>query len=358
MPTRQELKALQSLPLEIKIAKSKQRIREWVERFGVEGVYVSFSGGKDSTVLLHLVRSMYPEVEAVFVDTGLEYPEIRQFVKKFDNVTILRPKMRFDEVIRKYGYPVISKEVATTIHGARNSIKKGQYSLRLCKLAILPGEYGTVDRREYDYAKTLENSKFMQSKWRALLDVDYNISSFCCNVQKKVPLHLYERTTGKVPFIGTMASESMNRETNWLHNGCNAFDAEHISSTPMAFWLSDDVLSYVKIYNLQIASVYGDVVSCDQDGFEYEDTIIPLKMKTTGCDRTGCIYCGFGCHLDKEPSRFQRLKETHPRQYEYCIGGGEYDEDGFWKPNKEGLGMGHVFDELNKIYGDNFIQYK
>ena len=69
--------------------------------YGVEGVYVSFSGGKDSTVLLHIVREMYPEVEAVFVNTGLEYPEIQQFVKTFDNVTILRPKMRFDEVIKR-----------------------------------------------------------------------------------------------------------------------------------------------------------------------------------------------------------------------------------------------------------------
>lgn len=77
---------------------------------------------------------------------------------------------------------------------------------------------------------------------------------------------------------------------------------------------------------------------------------------TTGCDRTGCIFCAFGAHLDKEP-RFERLKQTHPRQYEYCIGGGEYDENGVWKPNKQGLGMGHVFAELNKLYGEGFIKY-
>jgi hypothetical protein len=81
------------------------------------------------------------------------------------------------------------------------------------------------------------------------------------------------------------------------------------------------------------------------------------KLVTTGCTRTGCIFCGFGCHLDKSPSRFEMLKETHPRQYEYCIGGGEYDENGVWKPNKKGLGMGHVFDELNKVYGEDFIKY-
>ena len=81
-------------------------------------------------------------------------------------------------------------------------------------------------------------------------------------------------------------------------------------------------------------------------------------MYTTGATRTGCIFCGFGCHHDKAPTRFQRLKQSHPRQYEYCINGGAYGDDGIWKPNSEGLGMGHVFDELNKLYGENFVKYK
>ena len=80
------------------------------------------------------------------------------------------------------------------------------------------------------------------------------------------------------------------------------------------------------------------------------------QLITTGCKRTGCIFCPFGCHMDKEP-RFQRLKETHPKQWAFCIGGGEYNEDGKWEPSKQGLGLGHVFDELNTIYGENFIQY-
>lgn len=125
MRTKEELKQLQSLPLEIKILKTKERIREWVNYYGVDGVYVSFSGGKDSTVLLHLVREMYPSVEAVFVNTGLEYPEIQRFVKSFDNVTILRPKMRFDEVIRKYGYPFIGKEAAERVENAHRCIALG-----------------------------------------------------------------------------------------------------------------------------------------------------------------------------------------------------------------------------------------
>lgn len=117
--TREDLKYFQAMPLEVKVGMTKTRIREWVKEYGTDGVYVSFSGGKDSTVLLHIVRELYPNIEAVFVDTGLEYPEIREFVKTFSNVTIIRPKMRFDEVIKKYGYPIISKEVAECVYGAR-----------------------------------------------------------------------------------------------------------------------------------------------------------------------------------------------------------------------------------------------
>lgn len=80
-----QLKIRQAMPLKDKIAFTQRRINEWVKFFGSDGCYVSFSGGKDSTVLLHLVRELYPDVEAVFVDTGLEYPEIRKFVKTFDN---------------------------------------------------------------------------------------------------------------------------------------------------------------------------------------------------------------------------------------------------------------------------------
>jgi len=117
--TVKELQQKQALPLELKVRMTKLRIREWIDEFGEDGVYVSFSGGKDSTVLLHLVREDYPNVPAVFVDTGLEYPEIREFVKKFDNVTWIRPKMTFRQVIDKYGYPFISKEVSECVQGAR-----------------------------------------------------------------------------------------------------------------------------------------------------------------------------------------------------------------------------------------------
>lgn len=117
--TIQDLKIRQALPLEQKILMTKARLREWVNYYGLDGVYVSFSGGKDSTVLLHIARELYPDIKAVFVDTGLEYPELREFVKTFDNVDIIRPKMNFKQVIEKYGYPFISKEVSECVYGAK-----------------------------------------------------------------------------------------------------------------------------------------------------------------------------------------------------------------------------------------------
>lgn len=367
MPTKDDLKLLQALPLEIKIGKTKNRIREWVNAYGTDGVFVSFSGGKDSTVLLHIVRELYSNVEAVFVNTGLEYPEIQQFVKTFDNVTILRPKMRFDEVVKECGYPIIGKRQAGTARLARNNIRDGKYSHRLMRIGITTKEATEMGlelppREMLDrYEASLIGSKFQMERYRELLDMDFKISDQCCDVMKKRPVHEFEKRTGKAPILATMTSESMLRETAWLQNGCNAFDAKRPRSTPMSFWTEQDVLQYIKRFNVPIASVYGTVeYSTDQDQMRFEDFGIyncgTETLCTTGCSRTGCIFCAFGAHLEKGEGRFERLKRTHPKQYAYCIGGGEY-VDGMWQPNKQGLGMGHVFDELNKIYGEGFIRY-
>lgn len=343
--TKNDLIMLQALPLEVKVRMTESRIREWVREYGTSGVYVSFSGGKDSTVLLHIVRNLYPDVEAVFINTGLEYPEIQQFVKTFDNVTILRPKKRFDDVIKKYGYPLISKEASECIGQGRIALEKndGKYTYRLKRLnGDVKKPAGYLD----------------MSKWKPLLDVDFRLSANCCSVMKKSPIKAHSKKAGKHPITAQMATESRLRTQKWLQHGCNGFDMKNPTSNPMSFWTEQDVLQYIKQNGIPIASVYGDIVYKDESGFEYNDSLTDDgKLYTTGCNRTGCIFCAFGCHLEKEPSRFQRLKQTHPRWYEYCIGGGEYDENGIWKPNKQGLGMGHVFDELNKLYGDGFIKY-
>lgn len=335
------LKQMQSLPLESKILMSQRRIRDWFDYWEGE-VCVNFSGGKDSTVLKHLVENtpgVY-DVPSVFVDTGLEYPEIRMFARKQSNVTVLRPEMRFDEVLTKHGYPVGSKRIANAVDGARrnpNGVKMKQ----------MLGIWETNGKLSlYNYGKH-----------KYLLDADFKISDKCCNEMKKKPLKKYQKESGRKAYVGTLASESLNREISWRMNGCNAFDAADPTSRPLSFWTEQDILHYIKKYKIPYCSVYGDIVPTDKreplEGqmttFEFLDDYEGTLLKTTGCDRTGCIFCMFGCHLEKEPNRFQRLKETHPRQYEYCINGGEM-VDGMWQPNKQGLGLGHVLDYIGVKY--------
>lgn len=329
-----ELKYLQSLPLERKIEMTAQRIRGWYEYYN-GNVAISFSGGKDSTVLMHIARNHWMcgyDIKGVFADTGLEYPEIRKFVKTFDNVEIIRPKMSFVEVIKKYGYPIISKEVSQKIY--ENRKKPDGYTNEKF--------FNTV-------------SPYSMSKWIPLRDLTaIPISNRCCQVMKKAPAHNYAKKNGIYFMTAEMAAESRLRQQNWRQHGCNGFDMKIPKSTPMAFWTEQDVLEYIYKYNLPIAEPYGEVIETEcQLTFDGEQ----CKYATTGCDRTGCMFCAFGAHLEKGKTRFQRLKKTHPKQYNYCLNGGEF-VNGLWQPNKQGLGMRYVFDELNSLYGDDFIRYE
>lgn len=339
-----ELKYLQSLPLERKIEMTAERIDAWYQHYD-GNVAVSFSGGKDSRVLLDIARNHwrgYKDIKGVFVDTGLEYPEIRKFVKTFDNVESIRPKMNFVEVIKKYGYPIISKEVSRCVQYGKKARAENRVNTDLLKLQ---GKF------------TMHNGKksiYNKEKWGKLMDVSFNVSAECCTVMKKQPAHEYSKKNGIYFMTAEMACESKLRKQQWLFNGCNGFDLEIPKSTPMAFWTEQNVLEYIYKYNLPIAEPYGEVIETEcQYTFDGEQ----CKYATTGCDRTGCMFCAFGAHLEKGKTRFQRLKETHPKQYNYCLNGGEF-ANGLWQPNKQGLGMRYVFDELNSLYGDDFIRYE
>lgn len=466
--TKELLKELQSMSLFEKIEMTKDRIEDWYMTFH-GNVCVSFSGGKDSTVLLHLVRSMYPDVPAVFSDTGLEYPELKAFVRKQDNVTVIRPKMAFNEVITKYGYPLVGKEVAEAIHYARRILPEdrpdgGEREARNKRAEMLglrskdssrtaepswdphngaeqlesdnrpaetEGIAWTAERRTYletarrrsdltgveqqptafrkqltgsypsneqrtsrssngigvttddstDWSnwrrkcltgsdpKMLGNSAFTKTKWLPLAQkAPFKISHYCCTVMKKSPLGVYYRKEKRKPYLGTMAEESRLRKSAWLRHGCNAYNSAKKTSQPLSFWTEQDILDYIALYGLEIASVYGDVLE-DENG----------RVYTTGAQRTGCIFCGFGMHLEKGETRFQRLHRTHPKLYDYAVGGGQWidnpdyvegcnmepDAIGWvnwnpkkiWVPDHKGLGMGFVFDTVNEIYGKEMMRY-
>lgn len=269
---------------------SKRRIRSWYDYWKGE-VYISFSGGKDSTALLHLVRELYPEVPAVFVDTGLEYPEIRDFVKTIDNVTWLKPKMPFNKVIEKYGYPVGSKEVAQKVAEIRNTKSKQLKNKRM---------YGDIKG----------NGK-LPIKWRRLITASFSVSSTCCNIMKKSPIKKYEKQ-GRKGYVGTMAQDSRLRETSYLATECNNFESNRPLSMPLAFWTEKDIWNYLSVNQISYAPIYNK-----------------------GYTRTGCMFCMFGVHLEDTPNRFQRMQKTHPKQWDYCI-------------NK--LGCGEVLDYIGVPY--------
>ena len=406
MPDKNILRQLQGLPLSVKVIKSQIRIREWYEHFNGD-VYVSFSGGKDSTVLAHLVHDLYPEVPLVFANTGLEYPEIQAFARRM-GAEFVRPKMQFSEVISKYGYPIISKENSEAIYYARrirdckyykqkrDELSGGREQNKGYKRKQFMGELQekTDKRRKYDEWRDWrresiagvgafsgeQKSIFNKIKWLPLCrDTQFMISHKCCSVMKKGPMRIYQRAHNVFPLLGTLTEESKLREQAWMRHGCNAFDAKEKTSQPLSFWTEQDILHYIYEEGLEIASVYGDIVAVDGDGMEYTPNFMCCdRYKCTGCDRTGCIFCGFGAHLEKGESRFQKLAKTHPKQYEYCMNGGQWvdnpaydptapEKDGdwvnwnprkIWVPSKQGLGMRKVFEDCNQIYGKDFIKYE
>jgi len=353
-----ELQQMQSLPLDAKIQMTRSRVDKWIETFGEDGVYISFSGGKDSTVLLDLVRNEfgYKNVRAMFVDVPTQYPELRQFVKTFDNVDIVTPKINFFQVCEKYGFPLFSKEISECINGARkylinifgqelggvenineikaiveekpellekslreNFKKKGEV-MRTAKMLGWWTKENTIDRN----ANWKNRSMMNYESYKFMIFAPFECASYCCNAMKKEPANRYAKETKSVPITAQMASESKMRTRVWIRQGCNAFDAVHPISNPMSFWTEQDVLLYIRIRNLPICSVYGDVVTDDEEmgqmqlsdfaGMEIFDQGQQC-LHCTGCKRTGCVLCGFGTHLPNEQERFTDLRKTHPKMY-------------------------------------------
>jgi 3'-phosphoadenosine 5'-phosphosulfate sulfotransferase (PAPS reductase)/FAD synthetase len=298
---------MQAWPLVRKIQVTQARILEWYLRYNGK-VSVSFSGGLDSTVLLNLARRVYPDIRAVFVQTGMEYREVQDFVASVSNVEWLYPEIPFNRVIQEHGYPVISKEVAKYIDAARRGVPYALQYLRGLNMDGTPSKY---------------NSRYI--KWAHLVEAPFLISDKCCEISKKRPFRLFIKKTGCMPIIGTMATESLRRQNAYLITGCNAYRKKEPSSQPLSFWNKQNILEYILLTGIPYATIYGEIVTDPKTG----------KLKTTGAQRTGCCYCMFGAHLEKGVNRFQRMAVTHPKEYDYCI-------------NK--LGCGAVLDYIGISY--------
>jgi 3'-phosphoadenosine 5'-phosphosulfate sulfotransferase (PAPS reductase)/FAD synthetase len=278
--TIQELKQRQKWTLNQKIDHTLGVLDQFFSYCGgIDKTYIAFSGGKDSTVLLDIARMVFgQEVKGMFTNTGLEFPDIVKFVRMYDNVDITRPSINHKKVIEQWGFPLVSKDVASLVHKAR-------YSPHTVIGRIVQGSM--PDRGAYKHT--------LSDIWKFLLNKTYNTSDKCCYELKKKPAHKYEKETGRFPIVGTMADESAMRAIHYRNRGgCNTF-GKVAKSLPISIWTERDIWDYIKMRNIPISEIYHK-----------------------GAKRTGCMFCGFGCQF-KNDNRFQLLIREEPKAYAHCM---------------------------------------
>ena len=277
--TVEELHNRQQWTLAQKIDHSLGVIDQFIARMDGK-VYLSFSGGKDSTVLLHLCEIIKPDIKCVFVNTGCESVDVVRFVEKMKaahNIEVIRPKLTPRQVWAKYGFPLVSKDQAFKI----DLVRKNPNSASAQKFMR-------------------DSNKFTISKcFRYLCDTEkckYHTSAVCCNKLKKDPCKWYEHERGLRPIVATMASESMLRETDYLRVGqCNKFDQGHEKSKPLSIWMEEDIWQFIRENNIEIAEIYAK-----------------------GVDRTGCVGCGFGAQM-KDDRRLETFYRLYPKYYNMVL---------------------------------------
>lgn len=285
--TKKELMERQSWSLHQKIDHSLGVIDQFCSRMDNK-VFVAFSGGKDSTVLLDLCRVLNPNIKAVFCNTGNEYPDIVQFVRRLQatdgyNIEIIRPGILPKEVVKAYGFPLVSKELSRMIN-----------DLRYC-----PG--GVKAKRARGEIECSWKSAKLPKKYEFLVNATFDTSHKCCYFLKKKPFRQYESHTGLHPILGTMAAESQQRTAAYIRRGgCNSFERK-IESLPLSIWTEQDIFDYMAERKLTIADIY-----------------------SKGAKRTGCMFCGFGCQMPGD-NRFTLLKALYPKFYALFM---EYENKG------------------------------
>ena len=272
---------------------------------------------KDSTVLLDIVRRFVDrDIKAVFCNTGNEYPEIFRFVRSTENVTIIRPGITVKEVIGKYGFPLISKEQAHGIRQAKTTKSEKLLSIRL---------HGTDKTRGYTSGKIAD-------RWQYLIKQPFMVSEQCCECLKKRPFAKYNKQTGEVPILGIMAGESDLRKQQYIRRGgCNSFQNNHIASYPISIWTDADIWAYLRKFKVPYCELYDK-----------------------GHTRTGCMFCGFGAHIEKI-SRFELLYDLHPKAYNVFM---NYQNNGYtYREALRAIGV-QLPDETPRLFTSKDFQTK
>ena len=318
----------------------------WEFYHGVDGAAYVAVGGLDSIVLYVFLRSIGINVPAVSV-SSLEDKSVQK-VHKALGVQALKPLRSKVEVIREFGWPVLSKEIAGKISLLQNPSEKNA----TVRHAIITGEtgkqggYRTESRMQLSrkwlekfggYENETENVHYGKP--------DFLVSDKCCYYLKEKPCNDYAKQTGRWPYMGLMASEGGRRQKALMVNGCNYISPTTKRSAPFATFLRDDLLRLA----LCMDEWYREH-SCLFPG-EPVDTIIPEiygsievdadgKLFTTKAQRTGCSMCGFGIHMEQRPHRFDLLYERNPKEWELWMNHVVQQKDGSW------YGWGHVLDYI------------
>ena len=241
----------------------------------------------------------------------------------------LKPKAA---VIQELGFPVLSKEIAGKISVLQNPTPKNA----TVRHAIITGETG-----EYGGFQTNSRMKLSQRWLEKFGGADeegaqlgyeaapFKVSDRCCYYLKEKPADIWAKVHNSAPYLGLMASEGGRREKSLMMHGCNYFGKSTVRSAPFAIFSRQDILQLALDLGVPVPEEYGEIAR-DVDG----------TLRTTLAQRTGCTMCGFGVHLEKRPNRFDRLRESNHKEWEFWMRHVCRDEDGNW------YGWGRVLDYI------------
>lgn len=310
--TPQEFLQKMSLPYEAKVNHAIIRAREFYDY--MDGNVFCSVGGLDSITLLTLLRrEVSKDIPGVSV-SALEDKSIQAIHNTFGNFHKLAPLKSKSQVIKEYGYPVISKEKAGKIQALQNPTNKNA----TVRHAIMTGETGA-----YGGYKTVDSGSRMRlpQKWLNLFGgpenekygTDYQTSPFrvspkCCYYLKEKPADDYAKQTGCKPYMGLMASEGGQRRFALVAHGCNYYGKGVIRSAPFAIFERQDLLQLAIDLKVPVPKIYG-TIEHDESG----------RLYTTRAQRTGCGMCGFGIHIEARPHRFDRLREDNSKEWHFWM---------------------------------------
>ena len=284
--------------LDDKVREACHRIEElWNETDGK--CYVSFSGGKDSTVLLALIKmcqELYTvgEIPAVFSNTGIELGVTVDFVKWVkDNwypyIEIIRPNHSFSWVLENKGKPILSKIKSEYLHRWHSGNKTGN-TIQSLVTGITPR------------GKPARNSK-LADKYAHMLHEEFpiNLSSDCCKVLKKKPfLEFEKRADMKGAIIGIRVEEGGPRFTQAMSRVekggklCTYTKGSMVYKAPIIDWSGDDLENFISEYNVPLSDAYTKY----------------------GFFRTGCMCCPYSRNLAND---LEYLYYYEPNRYKAAM---------------------------------------